>query len=105
MLDDKYAFAEKARSLGLSVPKSFKITDPEQILNFDFSQEKRKYILKSIPYDSVRRLDLTKLPCETPQATVDFVNSLPISPQKPWIMQEFIPGKNFAPTALSAMGS
>ncbi|MGJ5672608.1 MAG: ATP-grasp domain-containing protein [Nostochopsis sp.] len=95
MLDDKYAFAEKARSLGLSVPKSFKITDPEQILNFDFSQEKRKYILKSIPYDSVRRLDLTKLPCETPQATVDFVNSLPISPQKPWIMQEFIPGKEF----------
>jgi predicted ATP-grasp superfamily ATP-dependent carboligase len=93
MLDDKFAFTDQARSLGLSVPKSFKITDPEQVINFDFSQETRKYILKSISYDSVRRLNLTKLPCDTPQETADFVKSLPISPQKPWIMQEFIPGK------------
>lgn len=93
MLDDKYEFAQAARSLGLSTPKSFKITDPEQVLNFDFSQETRPYILKSIPYDSVRRLNLTKLPCETPAATADFVASLPISPEKPWIMQEFIEGK------------
>lgn len=95
MLDDKFAFSEKARNFGLSVPKSFKITNPEQVLNFDFSGETRKYILKSIPYDSVRRLDLTKLPCDTPEETEAFVRSLPISPQKPWIMQEFIPGKEY----------
>ncbi|MEH1844207.1 MAG: ATP-grasp domain-containing protein [Nostoc sp.] len=93
MLDDKFAFTDQARSLGLSVPKSFKITDPQQVINFDFSQETRKYILKSISYDSVRRLNLTKLPCDTPEETAAFVNSLPISPEKPWIMQEFIPGK------------
>lgn len=95
MLDDKYAFTQTAQSFGLTVPKSFKITDPEQVVNFDFSQEKRKYILKSIPYDSVRRLNLTKLPCDTPEATTAFVRSLPISPEKPWIMQEFIPGKEY----------
>lgn len=95
MLDDKFAFSEKARSLGLSVPKSFKITAPEQILNFDFSNETRKYILKSIPYDSVRRLNMTKLPCDTPEETAAFVKSLPISEEKPWIMQEFIPGKEY----------
>ncbi|WGV24426.1 ATP-grasp domain-containing protein [Halotia branconii] len=95
MLDDKFALAQKARSLGLSVPKSFKITSAEQVLNFDFSGESRKYILKSIAYDSVRRLDLTKLPCATPEETAAFVKSLPISPEKPWIMQEFIPGKEF----------
>lgn len=95
MLDDKFAFSEQARSLGLSVPKSFKITNPEQVLNFDFSNETRKYILKSIPYDSVRRLDMTKLPCDTPEETAAFVNSLPISEEKPWIMQEFIPGKEY----------
>ncbi len=93
MLDDKFAFTDQARSLGLSVPKSFKITDPEQVINFDFSQETRKYILKSISYDSVRRLNLTKLPCDTPEETAAYVKSLPISPEKPWIMQEFIPGK------------
>lgn len=95
MLDDKFAFSEKARVLGLSVPKSFKITAPEQVLNFDFSNETCKYILKSIPYDSVRRLNLTKLPCDTPAETAAFVNSLPISAEKPWIMQEFIPGKEY----------
>lgn len=95
MLDDKYAFSEKARSLNLSVPKSFKITNPQQVIDFDFSQETRKYILKSIPYDSVRRLNLTKLPCDTPAETAAFVNSLPISEDKPWIMQEFIPGKEY----------
>lgn len=95
MLDDKFAFSEKARSLGLSVPKSFKITNPEQILNFDFSNETRKYILKSIPYDSVRRLNLTKLPCDTPEETAAFVKTLPISEEKPWIMQEFIPGQEY----------
>lgn len=95
MLDDKFAFAEKARSLGLSVPKSFRITDPQQVLDFDFSHEKRKYILKSIPYDSIRRLNLTKLPCDTPEETAAFVKSLPISAEKPWIMQEFIPGQEY----------
>jgi predicted ATP-grasp superfamily ATP-dependent carboligase len=95
MLDDKYAFAETARSFNLSVPKSYKITDPQQVLDFDFSDETRPYLLKSIPYDSVRRLDLTKLPCDTPEATAAFVKSLPISETKPWIMQEFIPGQEY----------
>ena len=95
MLDDKFAFAETARSYSLSVPKSFLITDPEQVLNFDFSNQKNKYILKSIPYDQIRRLDLTKLPCDTPAQTAAFVKSLPISPEKPWIMQEFISGKEY----------
>lgn len=95
MLDDKYDFSEKARSFGLTVPKCFKITNPQQVLNFDFSQETRKYILKSIPYDSIRRLNLTKLPCATPEETAAFVKSLPISPEKPWVMQEFISGKEY----------
>lgn len=95
MLDDKFAFAETSRSFGLSVPKSFKITHPEQVINFDFSNEKNKYILKSIPYDQVRRLNLTKLPCATAAETAAFVKSLPISEEKPWIMQEFISGKEY----------
>jgi predicted ATP-grasp superfamily ATP-dependent carboligase len=95
MLDDKFDFAEKARSLSLSVPKSFRITSPEQVLSFDFSNEKYKYILKSIPYDAKHRLDLTKLPCDSPEATAAFVNSLPISETKPWILQEFIPGQEY----------
>ena len=95
MLDDKFAFSETARELSLSVPKSFKITATEQVLNFDFTHEERKYILKSIPYDQVRRLDLTKLPCGTVEETAAYVESLPISSSRPWIMQEFIPGQEY----------
>lgn len=95
MLDNKFAFAQKAQSLGLCVPKTFLITDHEEVLNFDFSQEKRKYILKSIAYDSVHRLDLTKFPMESREKMADHVRTLPISKDNPWIMQEFIPGKEY----------
>ena len=92
ILDDKHAFCSKAREFGLSAPKVFRITDPQQILDFNFSNETNKYIVKSIPYDSVLRLDLTKLPFEGME---DYVRSLPISEAKPWVMQEFIKGKEY----------
>jgi predicted ATP-grasp superfamily ATP-dependent carboligase len=94
-LDDKYEFATDAQALGLRVPKSYKITHPQQVIDFDFTNEQRKYIIKSIPYDSIRRLDLTKLPCETAAETAAFVESLPISERNPWVMQEFIPGQEY----------
>ena len=94
LLDDKFAFAEQARSLNLSVPKSVQITDPQQVLDFNFSHESHPYILKSIPYDSVRRLDLTKLRGDLAQMKT-FVHGLPISAAKPWIMQEFITGQEY----------
>jgi predicted ATP-grasp superfamily ATP-dependent carboligase len=94
-LDDKYRFNQLAQSMGLSVPKSFRITAPEQVLQFDFSQETRPYILKSIAYNSIHRLNLTRLPCPTRQEMEAFVYSLPISSETPWIMQEFISGQEF----------
>lgn len=95
LLDNKFTFIEKAKSFGLSVPKSFLITNPKQILDFDFAQDSSQYILKSIPYDSVRRLDMTKLPLKSDQELAEFVEKLPISEDKPWIMQEFIQGKEY----------
>lgn len=92
LLDNKFTLCEKARSLGLSSPKSFFITNPEQILQHDFSKDGSKYILKSIDYDSVSRLDMTQLPFEGME---EYVKSLPITPEKPWIMQEFITGQEY----------
>ena len=92
ILDDKHAFCSKARELGLSAPKVFRITDPQQILDFDFASDGSKYIVKSIPYDSVLRLDLTRLPFPEMES---YVRSLPISEEKPWVMQEFIRGQEY----------
>jgi predicted ATP-grasp superfamily ATP-dependent carboligase len=94
-LDNKYDFSAIAKSLNLSVPDSYCITDRQQVLDFDFSQLSQKYILKSIPYDSVRRLNLTQLPCKSLSETQAFVQDLPISKDNPWIMQAFIPGQEY----------
>ena len=95
MLSNKYEFHRQARSLGLTVPKTYKITSAQQVLDFDFSKEKCQFILKSIADDTVTRWYLTKLPRPTRQDTVDYLNTLTISERKPWIMQEFIPGKEY----------
>ncbi|AFZ35202.1 ATP-grasp fold domain protein, DUF201-type [Stanieria cyanosphaera PCC 7437] len=92
MLDDKYAFCTKAKELGLSAPKVFCFTSPQQVIDFDFESDGSQYIVKSIPYDSVRRLDLTKLPFEGMES---YLRSLPISSEKPWVMQEFIRGQEY----------
>ncbi len=94
-LDDKYQFATAATDLGLLVPDSHCITDVHEVLDFDFASRSQDYILKSIPYDSVRRLDLTKLPGDDRAKTAEFVRSLPISASQPWIMQAFIPGQEY----------
>jgi len=91
-LDNKYMLCEQARVLGLSAPKAYLISDPQQILSFDFEADGSQYILKSIRYDSVSRLDLTKLPCSDMET---YVKGLPISKENPWIMQEFIRGQEY----------
>lgn len=94
-LDNKYVFFQAAQRSGLAVPRSFLITDPEQVVQFDFTKESRPYILKSIVYDPIRRLNLTRLPAADAQATAAFARSLPISASNPWILQEFIAGQEF----------
>ncbi len=95
MVDDKASFAEAAVAAGLAVPDSHRITDPQQVLDLDLAGRPRPYILKSIPYDPVRRLDLTLLPRPTRAETEAFVRSLPISPEQPWILQEFVEGTEY----------
>lgn len=105
ILDDKHAFCSKASELGLSAPKVFRITDPQQILDFDFESDGSQYIVKSIPYDSVLRLDLTKLPFENMGEGMEaYVRGLPISEQKPWVMQEFIRGQEYCFHATARKG-
>jgi predicted ATP-grasp superfamily ATP-dependent carboligase len=93
LLDDKFELSEKARSLNLTTPKTVRITNPQQVLDFDF--DSRQYILKSIAYDSVHRLDMTKYPLESKQAMAAHLATLSIDEASPWIMQEFIAGQEY----------
>lgn len=91
-LDDKFTLCEQARAFGLSAPRAYLITDPQQIIDFDFPQDGSQYIIKSISYNSVSRLDMTKFPFAGMEA---YVRNLPISKENPWIMQEFITGQEY----------
>lgn len=94
-LDDKYEFASTAASLGLSVPDTHRISAAGQVEKFDFSEADNSYILKSISYDPIHRMDLTTLPRPTRQETATFAASKPISTATPWIMQAMIKGQEY----------
>jgi glutathione synthase/RimK-type ligase-like ATP-grasp enzyme len=94
MLDDKAQFSSLARSLGLLVPDSHRITDPAQIDDFEFPAG-RSYILKRIAYNPVGRMDLTRLSVDTPRRNAEFVRTLDISSDDPWILQEFVEGREY----------
>ena len=94
MLDDKAEFSKVAVALGLRVPDWVRVTDPQQILNFGFPAG-RSYVLKRIAYNPVGRLDLPRLSRRTPQRNAALARWLPISEDDPWILQEFIAGREY----------
>lgn len=107
MLDDKERFCTHAASLGLDAPEVHRMTTPEQVADFDFaapSRAGREYVLKSIPYDPVHRLDLTRLPRPTRAETLAFARSKPISADNPWVLQEFIAGTEYCTHATARSG-
>jgi hypothetical protein len=94
-LDDKYEFSRLAASLGLPVPDAHRVCSPRQVENFDFRRAGRSYILKSIPYDPLHRLDLTPLPRPSARETAAFARSKPITKDTPWIMQGLVRGREY----------
>ncbi|MFC5677070.1 ATP-grasp enzyme [Aeromicrobium endophyticum] len=94
LLDDKSQFSEYAASLGLRVPDWLRVTDPRQVEEFEFLPG-REYILKRIAYDPVGRMDLTRLTAETPERNSATARSRGISEDDPFILQEFIAGREY----------
>ena len=94
-LDDKHEFSRLAASLGLPVPDAHRIEDPAEVADFAFAAHPGPYVLKSIPYDPVHRLDLTPLPRPTTAETAAFAESRPISPATPWVLQGFVEGEEY----------
>ena len=88
-LDDKHQFIRMAESFGLSVLESHLFTSKEKLLSHQFLSG-AKYILKKIDYDPIYRLDLRTLPHKGWEERVE---GLPISEDDPWVLQEFIDGR------------
>jgi predicted ATP-grasp superfamily ATP-dependent carboligase len=95
LLDDKYEFAMTAMKLGLPVPRTERVTAPEQVAAAAKEPAGAPYVLKSIAYDPVHRLDLTPLPRPSVHETSAIANAKPISDANPWILQQFVDGTEY----------
>lgn len=102
-LDDKHTFAGLAASLGLPVPDSVLVTDPDEVVGALATRE-GPYVLKSIAYDPVHRLDLTPLPRPTVEETTAFARARPITPDNPWLLQQLVTGEEFCAHATARRG-
>ena len=95
LLDDKYRFARAAAELGLGVPDTHLVRRASDVTGFDFAAHPGPYVLKNLAYDPVNRLDLTPLPRATATATAEFACAKSPSPDAPWILQSFVPGREW----------
>merc|ERR1711871_11066 len=62
------------------------------------------YVLKNLAYDSMRRLDLFKLPCP-PDRLAKYIEDIEITTAQPWVCQEFIKGQEYSTCAIAHQGS
>lgn len=94
-LHEKDSFMHHLLDLGLPCPKTYQVTSQKEtlrILEGLRAQLHTKFILKPVHVDDVNRGNMKLLPFRCTAENESYVSSLPISPSKPWILQEFIPG-------------
>ena len=92
VLDNKFNLCQKARELGLPSPDVYLIKSKTDLSNFDFESTKKKFILKSLSYSPVERLKRPLLPFVGHN---EYFETLDISSRRPWVLQEFVEGREF----------
>lgn len=105
MLHEKHSFVEHTSSIDLPVPETHEITNRtavEALLRY--SPDGRKFIMKPIGMDDSARADMTLLPKSTQEETSKHIARLKISEETPWILQQFIKGKEYCTHSLVVNG-
>ncbi|EXJ93450.1 hypothetical protein A1O1_01842 [Capronia coronata CBS 617.96] len=100
-LHEKHSFIEYTKSMGLTVPDTHEVTSRaavEDILRD--APGGRKYILKTIGVDDSVRGDMTLLSKDSASETSKYIARLRISFESPWILQQFIKGREYCTHSL-----
>lgn len=109
-LHEKHTFIQHTRSLGLPAPETHNVTSRaavHKVLNASPSRgtkARKQYIMKSVGVDDAFRGNMTLLPRRTMSETYHHVSNIPISSSKPWVLQQFICGKEYCTHALVVNG-
>ncbi|KAL8713634.1 MAG: hypothetical protein Q9225_006735 [Loekoesia sp. 1 TL-2023] len=104
MLHEKDTFIQEAERLGLPVPETHNVTSRDAVHKVLHGTKKKQYIMKSVGMDDAVRGDMTLLPRRTLSQTYDHVSQIPISDEKPWVLQQFIRGKEYCTHSLVVEG-
>ncbi|KAF4550258.1 Hypothetical protein D9617_18g034490 [Elsinoe fawcettii] len=102
ILHEKHTFIDFTRSIGLPVPETHNITSPATALKILAQAQKKgtKFIMKYTGTDDAFRANMTLLPLATNEATEKHISRFPISPSRPWILQQYISGPEYCTHAL-----
>lgn len=102
MLHEKDTFVTQTQHLGLPVPETYNVTSRAAVhkVLHESPRTKKQYIMKSVGMDDAFRADMTLLPKRTVSETYNHVSAIPISGKKPWVLQQFIKGKEYCTHAL-----
>lgn len=109
-LHEKHTFIQHTRSLGLPAPETHSVTSRaavHKVLNTSPSRgttARKQYIMKSVGVDDALRGNMTLLPRRTMSETYHHVSTIPISSSKPWVLQQYIRGKEYCTHALVVNG-
>lgn len=111
ILHEKNLFLPYTRDLGLPIPETHTVTSRAEVHRllgqgaaFPQKGRKKQYILKSVAIDDLTRMDLHPLPRRTMSETYHQVAKTPISASNPWLLQQFIRGKEYCTHALVVRG-
>ena len=113
ILHQKHIFLQRTQELGLPVPETHHVTSKNDVLQFlhgptpsenavskSATAPNMKYIMKAVGIEDAFRSDMTLLPLSTRSETDHQISPFPISSSDPWVLQEFIQGKEYCTHAL-----
>lgn len=112
-LHEKDKFMAEVQRLNMTVPETHEVSTTEQALRIlvkdrvDGVQKhhlEKKFILKNTGMDDKSRGDMTLLPLSTIEATKMHLQKLQIDQGGPWILQEFIKGREYCTHSLVIKG-
>lgn len=111
ILHEKNLFLPYTRDLGLPIPETHTVTtraEVHRLLGQGAAKpqkgRKKQYILKSVAIDDLTRMDLHPLPRRTMSETYHQIAKTPISASNPWLLQQFVRGKEYCTHALVVRG-
>lgn len=102
MLHEKDSFVAQSLRLGLPAPETHNVTSRAAVhkVLHESPRTKKQYIMKSVGMDDASRGDMTVLPKRTVSETYNHISAIPISGKKPWVLQQFIKGREYCTHAL-----